>query len=152
MDPHYYLHELDWRVDLLFCATARADSKIQPLIPFFQPSGSRIDRLPKLFKRKVGTAREASMRTLQIVGRYVVIPPKCPDWTKQSGADPSNRVSSNFNCATTSNLGLMLADPGDLIRGRPKGPGDGVAASRLVRKYRDGKVAEPAAINTSSSN
>ena len=39
-----------------------------------------------------------------IVGRYVVIPPKCPDWTKQSGPDPSNRASSNFSCATTSNL------------------------------------------------
>lgn len=86
-----------------------------------------------------------------IVGRYVVTAPKCPDWTKPAGPDPSNRVGSNFGCATTSNLGLMLADPGDLVRGRPKGPGDGVAASRLVRKYRTGKVAAPASISSGSS-
>jgi type IV pilus biogenesis protein CpaD/CtpE len=42
----------------------------------------------------------------------------------------------------------MVADPGDLVRGRPKGPGDGTAASRLVRKYRDGKVVNPANVSS----
>ncbi len=83
------------------------------------------------------------------IGRYVVTAPKCPDWTKPAGTDPNNRISSNFGCASVSNLGLMLADPGDLVRGRPKGPGDGVAASRLVRKYRQGKVTEPATVSSS---
>ncbi len=83
-----------------------------------------------------------------IVGRYVVTPPKCPDWTKPAGADPANRSSSNFGCANTSNLGLMLADPGDLVRGREKGPSDGVAASRLLRRYRSGKVAGPKTVSS----
>ncbi len=89
-----------------------------------------------------GNRRRGDDTMTVIVGRYVVTAPKCPDWTKPAGPDPSNRVSSNFGCASISNLGLMLADPGDLLRGRPKGPGDGVAASRLVRKYRNGNVTE----------
>ena len=97
-----------------------------------------------------GNQRRRNDTMTVTVGRYVVTAPKCPDWTKPAGPDPSNRVSSNFGCATTSNFGLMLADPGDLLRGRPKGPGDGVAASRLVRKYRDGKAKVPASINSGS--
>ncbi len=95
-----------------------------------------------------GNRRRGDDTMTVIVGRYVVTAPKCPDWTKPAGPDPSNRISSNFGCASTSNLGLMLADPGDLVRGRPKGPGDGVAAARLVRRYREGKVKEPATIGS----
>jgi pilus assembly protein CpaD len=95
-----------------------------------------------------GNGRRGGDTVTVTIGRYVVTAPKCPDWTKPAGADPNNRVGSNFGCANTSNLGLMLADPGDLVRGRPKGAGDGVAASRLVRQYRSGKVAKPATIVT----
>ncbi len=110
----------------------------------------RARRLDPTIQVVDGNRRPGKDTMTVIVGRFVVIPPKCPDWTKPAGPDPSNRVSSNFGCANISNLGLMLADPGDLVRGRTKGPGDGVAASRLVRQYRDGKVAEPATIGSSS--
>ena len=112
----------------------------------------RARRLDPTVQLVDGTRRRGDGTMTVIVGRFVVTPPKCPDWTKPAGPDPSNRVGSNFGCASTSNLGLMLADPGDLVRGRPKGPGDGVAASRLVRKYRDGKVAEPATISSQSGS
>ncbi len=95
-----------------------------------------------------GNRRRGDDTMTVTIGRYVVTPPKCPDWTKPAGPDPNNRVSSNFGCASTTNLGLMLADPGDLVRGRPKGPGDGVAAARLVRRYREGKVTEPATVSS----
>lgn len=77
-----------------------------------------------------------------IVGRYVVTSPRCPNWTKQSEGDPANRRSSSLGCATTTNLGLMVADPGDLIRGRQTGPGDGEIAARGVKEYREGKQKE----------
>jgi pilus assembly protein CpaD len=69
------------------------------------------------------------------VGRYVVTPPKCPNWTKPPAFDPENTTSSNFGCATETNLGLMVADPGDLIRGRELGPGDGRAANYGMERY-----------------
>lgn len=109
----------------------------------------RARRLDPTIRVVDGKGRRGGDTLTVTVGRYVVTPPKCPDWTKPAGPDPNNRVSSNFGCASITNLGLMLADPGDLVRGRPKGPGDGVAAARLVRKYRDGKVAEPATISSS---
>ncbi len=73
-----------------------------------------------------------------VLGRFVVIPPKCPDWSKPADGDSNNRVSSNFGCATATNLGLMVADPGDLIVGRAPGPADGAAGARLYRTYREG--------------
>jgi pilus assembly protein CpaD len=72
------------------------------------------------------------------VGRYVVTPPNCPDWTKSASYDPLNQTSSNFGCATATNLGLMVADPGDLVRGRPMGPSDGAHDARAVKTWRDG--------------
>jgi len=78
-----------------------------------------------------------------LLGRYVVTPPDCPDWRKPPTGDFANHAASNFGCASATNLGLMLADPGDLIRGRSMGPGDGDALARGVRKYREGE-AKPA--------
>ena len=74
------------------------------------------------------------------VSRYVVTPPSCPDWSKPSGVDPANVAASNFGCATTRNLGLMLADPGDLIGGKTMGPADGEFAAGAVNRYRAGKI------------
>ena len=73
-----------------------------------------------------------------MVGRYVVTPPNCPDWTKSTSYDPLNNVSSNFGCATATNLGLMVADPGDLVRGREMGPADGAYSARMIKTYREG--------------
>lgn len=84
---------------------------------------------------------EAGEMVRVTVGRYVVTPPNCPDWSKPATGDSGNSVSSNFGCATTANLGLMIADPGALIRGYPAGPGDGEFLARGVQDYREGKTA-----------
>ena len=78
-----------------------------------------------------------------IVGRYVVLPPNCPDLSRPTATNHGNVADSNFGCSTQRNLGLMLADPGDLLRGRTLGPADGAALSRGIRSYRAGKVIEP---------
>ena len=88
-----------------------------------------------------GSDREISL----IVGRYVVLPPNCPDLSSPSSANPGNLNDSNFGCSTNRNLGLMLANPGDLLRGRPLGPADGQALSRSIRKYRAGEITPPVA-------
>ncbi len=84
------------------------------------------------------------------IGRYVVTTPKCPDWSKPSHKDFDNRVSSNFGCATETNLGLMVANPGDLLRGRSAGPADGEAMAKSIEAYRNGDAEEAAAQATSS--
>jgi pilus assembly protein CpaD len=74
------------------------------------------------------------------VERYVVTPPNCPDWTKSPlYGQHDNQVASNFGCATTTNLGLMVADPRDLTVGRVMGPEEGDPAIAAIARYRDGK-------------
>jgi pilus assembly protein CpaD len=73
------------------------------------------------------------------VERYTVTPPNCPDWTKPSGSDPTNSVSSNFGCATATNLGMMVAQPRDLLVGRQPGPADAQRALYGIQNYRAGK-------------
>lgn len=78
-----------------------------------------------------------------IVGRYVVLPPNCPDLSRPTATNHGNTPDSNFGCSTNRNLGLMLADPGDLLRGRTLGPADGEALSGSIRRYRAGKIIPP---------
>ena len=81
-----------------------------------------------------------------VLGRFIVVPPACPDWSKRADGDAANRVSSNFGCATTMNLGLMVANPGDLVRGRTPGPADGAVSARRYKNYRDGEQQQAPAI------
>jgi len=74
------------------------------------------------------------------VERFVVVPPNCPDWRKPGTADYGNAPMSNLGCATTANLGMMLADPRDLIQGRMPGDADGAASAAATQRYRADKV------------
>jgi pilus assembly protein CpaD len=73
---------------------------------------------------------------LVIVQRYVVSLPNCPDWTKPSSTDDANTLASNFGCATMTDLGLMVADPRDLVVGRKLGPSDAGEAGLAIQRYR----------------
>lgn len=86
-----------------------------------------------------GTDRDIRL----IVGRYVAVPPNCPNLSKPSASNPGNFNDSNFGCSTQRNLGLMLANPGDFLRGRTLGPADGEAMSRSIRAYRAGEAITP---------
>ncbi len=71
--------------------------------------------------------------------RYVVTPPSCPNWSKPTGGDPDNTTFSNFGCATETNLGMMVAQPRDLVVGRQPGPPDADPALQAIQNYRAGK-------------
>ncbi len=62
--------------------------------------------------------------------------PECGDWSGQSNFNPSGRVHSNYGCATQRNLGLMVQDPGDLLKAKTMSPGDGERAAGVIRNYR----------------
>ena len=82
------------------------------------------------------------------VGRHVVKPPACPDWSKPATGDPANQQTSNYGCATETNLGLMVADPGVLVRGTELGPTDGEVLAKGVKDYRKGTAEKAKAVST----
>lgn len=75
-----------------------------------------------------------------VINRYVVVPPNCPDWSKPATSDYSNTPMSNLGCANTSNLGLMVADPSELVRGRTPGAADATAGALAIQRYRTDKI------------
>lgn len=84
-----------------------------------------------------------------VVNRHVVVPPNCPDWSKPMTSDYSNTPMSNHGCATTANLGAMIADPGELIQGRQPGPADAENSAGAIRRYRADQIKPLRAIGTS---
>jgi pilus assembly protein CpaD len=77
-----------------------------------------------------------------VLERHLVELPPCPDWSRESGLDFSNLPGSNFGCATQANLGMMVANPSDLVRGRKLAPASGIHAAEGIVRYRTGNVVE----------
>lgn len=71
---------------------------------------------------------------------YAVVPPDCPDWGDPRDPNFANRPLPNLGCATVTNLGLMVAEPRDLVRGRELAPADGVREAEAVVRYREDAV------------
>lgn len=69
---------------------------------------------------------------------------KCGLWPQDlGGSDPKFNASNdsywNFGCAAQSNLAAQVADPLDLVRGRPETPGDTQRRTKDIQDLRDGK-------------
>ena len=75
-----------------------------------------------------------------VVRRYVVTLPACPDFTDAPGRTWNNTVSRNWGCANAINLGMMVVDPGDLVRGRQDSRRDGEFAVLAIQRYRAGET------------
>ncbi len=65
----------------------------------------------------------------------------CPNWSKRPGNDFANTVHSDFGCATATDLAAMVADPRDLVEGRPLPSVVGDAAIFAIHRYRTGAPA-----------
>lgn len=70
-----------------------------------------------------------------------VVTPDCPDWRTSPVTTYSNTIQGNFVCATETNLGLMVADPHDLVRGSGNVPPDTLTDLKAVDNYRSGASA-----------
>lgn len=77
-----------------------------------------------------------------VLEKYLVIPPSCADFSQPIGEAIQAHAPSNYGCATVANLGMMVANPRDLVRGRPLGASDGTVIAAGVKRYRDDKVKE----------
>ncbi len=74
-----------------------------------------------------------------LISRYVVTPPRCGDWSQPSTDNYGNVNTVNMGCANQANLGLMVANPRDLIIGATNGVPDAEKASKAVHTYRTKK-------------
>jgi pilus assembly protein CpaD len=77
---------------------------------------------------------------LVLIGRYAVMLPPCPNWSKSAATDFTNETSSNFGCADAINLGTMVANPADLAGGRMLGAASGKTAVSAVDRYLSDQV------------
>jgi pilus assembly protein CpaD len=73
-----------------------------------------------------------------LVTRAVVITPDC----SVPPPAPTLRPEHIRGCAVNATLGMMVADPLDLVGGRELGPADGEHASAAMRRYRAGETKE----------
>ena len=78
-----------------------------------------------------GTARIVITRSKATV-------PGCPDWSAKSDVNLLNGTSTNYGCATNSNLAAMIADPEHLIKGADGGSSTVVMSStKAIASYRE---------------
>ncbi|KQZ62506.1 hypothetical protein ASD67_13305 [Sphingopyxis sp. Root1497] len=82
-----------------------------------------------------GTVAPGSLRV--VVTRATASVPGCPDWSSKSSINFNNATSSNYGCATNSNLAAMVADPNDLIKGASNDRQDPASATRAIKTYRE---------------
>ncbi|BAI70767.1 hypothetical protein AZL_001290 [Azospirillum sp. B510] len=79
--------------------------------------------------------------------------PDCPPLNRDTLLDRENDTPLDLGrappppprlgCATTANLGLMLADPRDLIEPQRSGPASGALAEDTVGRYRTNRLPRP---------
>ena len=75
-----------------------------------------------------------------VVSRMRASVPGCPDWSRDASHEFDSNTSSNFGCATNSNLAAMIANPEDLVHGRST---DGTDPTRSVKAIEAFRKAAP---------
>ncbi|MEZ5758325.1 MAG: CpaD family pilus assembly lipoprotein [Emcibacteraceae bacterium] len=84
-----------------------------------------------------------------LVSKYVVTPPECGDWSQKSYPNYENAPLNNLGCASQANLGLMIANPRDLVIGAKGGTPNTERTARAVERYQNGTtVVAPADIGS----
>ena len=67
-----------------------------------------------------------------------VVLPDCPDWRKSPVTTFSNTTHTNYGCAAAVNLGLMVENPRDLVRGRDSSNSNVERSAKTLSDYRSG--------------
>ena len=80
-----------------------------------------------------GTVQPGAIRV--IASRATAEVPGCPDWSEDR-VYPNANTSSNFGCATNTNLAAMIANPDDLVVGQDTTTDTAFIAGRAIRVYR----------------
>jgi pilus assembly protein CpaD len=117
--------------------------------------GGRISAVEKALARRgivvnsVFASQDGTPNSVTVLGSATTVHlPPCPGYTTATSLDSEHQGVSNFGCSNTTNLDLMVANPPDLVQGRPIPPADGQAAILGLQRYRDGKVIAPERIDS----
>ena len=86
-----------------------------------------------------------------LISKYVVTPPVCGDWRQPSYPNYNNAPMSNLGCASQANLGLMVANPRDLITGQQGGAPNAERAASAIEHYQNTNVTVAPVSTTESS-
>lgn len=78
-----------------------------------------------------------------IIRHAAVVLPDCPDWKKSPVTTYSNGVAANYGCASAVNLGLMIDDPHDLVRGKDSRKSRVERAGKALSDYNSGATQAP---------
>ena len=110
---------------------------------------SRIDAIRELLQsagvsnKQIRTLPFDAEKNAAVTLSYIsntVKAPKCGNWEKGSGYNWSNQRHDNFGCATQRNLGLTIANPGDLIAAPPMDTSDGEKSAGVIDTYRQPSI------------
>jgi len=86
------------------------------------------------------TPKESKSGVEIIIEKYLLIPPSCSNFSENIGSAIQSPRSSNFGCALEASFGMMVANPRDLIQGRPTGAYEGSRLADAIDRYRQGKI------------
>lgn len=103
---------------------------------------------PARVKVRANVAGIAENEINLTVRRYLVTLPGCPDFTDRAGRTFDNQPHSNWGCATASNFGMMVAEPGDIIKGRGTTPADAEAMVLAIQRYHAGETRQLLSVET----
>lgn len=74
--------------------------------------------------------------TIHIAYAVAIDPEACPDWSRVSQYNFDNIPMSNLGCATATNLGRMVANPADLVRGKGDFTPDATRNAVVIGQYK----------------
>ncbi len=80
-----------------------------------------------------------------------VVSPDCPDWKRSPITTYGNMTPANYSCAATVNLGLMVDNPRDLVRGQDSRINYTERGSKILSDYHDGVESSSSGIATAST-
>ena len=119
-------------------------------------SGLRRDRRSRSRPTTPKAPRDPPIRVSYL--RYVAEPPQCGDWSTNLAYEPMNLPYPNFGCATQRNLGVMVANPADLLGPRSetarseRAPRSGRGASTSSGEPTGAKKSADERVNKDTSN
>jgi pilus assembly protein CpaD len=68
------------------------------------------------------------------------LPQECPGHTVPTALDSEHRPVPVVGCSNAANLGMMVSNPSDLVRGRTLAPADGEGSVLAIQRYRSGQI------------
>lgn len=128
-------------------AAALRRSGIDDVVMSVRGLGERYPADPRDNEAAWAANRRVEVRILS----DVVTLTRCGDWSYPLGDDPTNGHFAELGCSTRANLERMVANPGDLVRGRDLGPADGIREIGAIQRYHEDRVKAPDAAPTASA-